>query len=78
MNAMTNLKRNINSARARWNSAPHALNCGSKMDHTNLVRASRVLSEFCSAQFQPQPQPQRGGGCNVSLQPGFLGTAYGQ
>ena len=79
MNAMTNLKRGINSTRARWNSAPHALNRQAKRDHSNLVRASRALSEFCVAQFQPQPQPQRrGGGCNVSLQPGFLGTANGQ
>lgn len=74
MNAITNLKRNIDAARARWNASAHALNRETKKDHMNLVRAGRALTEFDFARFQPQPQ-LRGGGCNVSLQPGFLGTA---
>lgn len=74
MHAITNLKRNINAARARWNSAAHTLDRKAKWDHTNLVRAGRALTECDFARFQPQPQ-RRGGGCNVSLQPGFLGIA---
>ena len=73
MQAITNLKRNIGAARARWNAA-HALNRNAKWDHTHLVRAGRALTDCDFARTQPQLQ-QQGGGCNVSLQPRFLGIA---
>ena len=74
MKAITNLKRGINAARARWNASAHALNRRMKnTDHTNPVRAGRALTQ-CDFERQGQRQP-RGGGCYVSLQPGFLGTA---
>jgi len=75
MKAITNLKRGINTARARWNSTWHALNRQAKfMDHSNPVRAGRTLDECDFERYQRRTQ-QRGGGCNVSLQPRFLGIA---
>jgi hypothetical protein len=74
MNAKTNTKRGFDTARARWNVAAHALNRPMKfMRHSNPVRAGRTLTQ-CDFERQGQRQP-RGGGCYVSLQPGFLGTA---
>jgi hypothetical protein len=43
-------------------------------DHTNPVRAGRALTQCDFVKFELQPQ-RRGGGCNVSLQPRFLGIA---
>ncbi len=75
MKAIMNLKRGINAARTRWNASAHALNRRSKnTDHTDPVRAGRALTQRDLVRFELQPQ-RRGGGCNVSLQPRFLGTA---
>ena len=75
MKAMTNLKRGINTARARWNATWHALNRKSVfVGHSNPVRAGRALVECDFERFERRTQP-RGGGCNVRLQPRFLGIA---
>lgn len=75
MKSMTNLKRGLNTARARWNATWHALN--RKRDfvgHSNPVRAGRALVQRDFEQIELRTQ-RRGGGCHVSLQPRFLGIA---
>lgn len=75
MKSITNLKRGINTARARWNAAWHALNRKTVfMGHSNPVRAGRALIERDFERYQRRTQ-RIGGGCNVSLQPRFLGIA---
>ena len=78
MKAIMNLKRGFNAARTRWMKASHALNRQAKFeDHSNPVRAGRALTECDFVRYGLQPQ-RIGGGCNVSLQPRFLGIADGQ
>jgi len=75
MKAISNFKLGFNAARARWNVAAHTHD-GQKnfMGHSTLVRAGRALTECDFERIGLQIQP-RGGGCDVRLQPRFLGIA---
>jgi hypothetical protein len=74
MKTISNLKREFSTARARWKATRHGLNHKPHfMGQTNSVRAGRALSQSVVDEIGLQTQ-RRGGGCDVSLQPGFLGT----
>ena len=73
MKSITNLKRGLNTARARWNATWHALNRKSVfVVHSNPVRAGRALVQRDFERIELRTQ-RRGGGCYVSLQPRLLG-----